>query len=122
MNTTALNSTPAALSNTDSACLNDSAADSVKRQPSGIDGVGEVRLSDSEREAAIVTAGRLIEKYMAQRAKALFDWDVTGNFLDKADADSSRLKAEEAARLMAELIKGRSPEVVARMEAERGLA
>lgn len=79
-------------------------------------------LTDEGREEAIVLAGELVNKYMAKRAMHLLEYDITNSLLDKADADSSRLKAEEAARLMAELIKGRSAEVVARLEKERGLS
>jgi hypothetical protein len=65
-------------------------------------------LTDSEREAAIVQAGKAIEHYMAE-------YERTGCFGARGDADRSR-------RLMELLIRGRSPEQVARMERERGLA
>jgi hypothetical protein len=65
-------------------------------------------MSDAEREAAIVQAGKAIEHYMAE-------YERTGCFGARGDADRSR-------RLMEMLIRGRSPEQVARMERERGLA
>jgi len=60
-------------------------------------------LSDADREAAIVFAGKAIEKYMA-------DWEAHGCFAARGDADRAR-------RLMELLIAGRSPEQVARMTA-----
>jgi hypothetical protein len=65
-------------------------------------------LSDSEREAAIKRAGELIVHYMNL-------WEKTSDFQYRGDADRAR-------RLMEILIKGRSPEQIARMERERGLA
>ena len=65
-------------------------------------------LTDEEREAAIVLAGKSVEHHMAEHKKALYDYDVTNSLLDKADADRHRLMAEEAARCMADLIKGRN--------------
>lgn len=79
--------------------------------------VGE-RLSDEAREAAILMAGKLVERHMADHAKYLSDYDITNCFADKGAADGARLKAEEAARLMAELIKGRSAEVTAQFARE----
>jgi hypothetical protein len=76
-------------------------------------------LSDQEREAAIVRAGQAIEKHMASNRRALLEYDITNSLLDKADADGYRLMAQEAERLQRLLISGRSPAVVARMEAEQ---
>jgi hypothetical protein len=75
--------------------------------------VGECRssrvgMSDAEREAAIVQAGKAIERHMAE-------YERTGCFGARGDADRSR-------RLMELLIRGRSPEYVAKLERERGLA
>jgi len=78
-------------------------------------------LTEESREAAILCAGKAIERHMASHTKALYEYDVTNNLLDKADADRYRLMAEEAQRLMSDLIKGRSAEVIARLEQERGL-
>lgn len=66
------------------------------------------KLTDEQREAAILKAGELIQKYMAQ-------YEETGCFAAHADA-------ERALRLQTLLIKGRSLEVVLRLERERGLA
>jgi len=79
-------------------------------------------LTEEAREQAILCAGKAIERHMQACQRALLDYDMTNNLLDKADADRYRLMAEEAARLMSELIKGRSPEMVRRLEEERGLA
>jgi hypothetical protein len=79
-------------------------------------------ISDAEREAAILCAGKAIERHMASCQRALLDYDISNNLLDKADADRYRLMAEEAQRHMTALIKGRSAEVIARLEQERGLA
>jgi hypothetical protein len=81
----------------------------------------EPGLSDPQREAAILCAGKAIERHMASCQRALLDYDISNNLLDKADADRYRLMAEEAARLMSELIKGRSAEQVAALERDRGL-
>jgi hypothetical protein len=78
-------------------------------------------LSDESREAAILCAGKAIERHMQANQRALLDFDISNNLLDKADADRYRLMAEEAARLMSELIKGRSAEQVAALERDRGL-
>ena len=69
--------------------------------------VSESRLSDADREIAIQRAGAAVEKHMAK-------WRETGCFAARGDAD-------RALRLMGLLVKGRSPEVVARLERERGL-
>jgi hypothetical protein len=65
-------------------------------------------LTDSQREAAIQRAAALIEKYMGI-------WKAEGCFAARGDADRAR-------RLMELLIKGRSPEMVAKLERERGLS
>lgn len=64
-------------------------------------------LTDGEREGAIQRAGALMEKRYA-------DYAATGCFAALGDA-------HRAMRLMKELISGRSPEQVLRMERERGL-
>jgi hypothetical protein len=84
--------------------------------------VRQTELTDEAREEAIKRAGEAVERHMAKRAVALLEFDITNNFADKGDADRHRLMAEEAARLMADLIRGRSPEYVAKIERERGLA
>jgi hypothetical protein len=75
------------------------------------DGVGEGRLcipmTDAEREEAIKAAGQAIERHMAEYA-------ASGCFAARGAADRAR-------RFMEQLIAGRSPEQVARMEQERGL-
>ena len=63
---------------------------------------------DLQREVAILLAGRDIETAMARYAES-------GCFADRGAADAARLRMEE-------LIRGRSPAVVARLERERGLA
>jgi len=68
----------------------------------------ESTLTEESREAAILCAGKAIERHMASCQRALLDFDISNNLLDKADADRYRLMAEEAKRLMSELIKGRS--------------
>lgn len=80
------------------------------------------RLSDEVREAAIKRAGASLERHMLLRENALFEYDVTGDLGAKGEADRQRILATEAMRLQAELIRGRSPEVVARMEQELGIA
>jgi hypothetical protein len=68
---------------------------------------GDSSISDCQREAAIVNAGREIEEHM--RA-----YGESGDFTDRAAADAARLRMEA-------LIRGRSAGQVARMEQERGL-
>jgi hypothetical protein len=63
--------------------------------------------ADAQREVEILHAGREIEEHMRQYAE-------TGDFAARGAADRARLRMEE-------LIRGRSPEVVARLEQERGL-
>jgi hypothetical protein len=79
-------------------------------QPSGIDGVSQLRLSltDEERERHIRSCGILMEA-------AMRSWSETGDFTYRGEADRWKL-------LMQEAIKGRSPAQVAKMERERGLA
>lgn len=72
-------------------------------------------MTDSEREAAIVRAGRQIEHWMALRNEAM----CRNDFIAAATA---RANASRARRLMEALIAGRSPEAVDRMERERGLS
>jgi len=84
--------------------------------------LSDTRLTDEAREAAIKLTGKAVERHMANHKKALLDYDITNCLADKGLADRYRLMAEEAARLMALLIKGRSSEAASRMEQERGLA
>ncbi len=63
---------------------------------------------DQEREWLIQVEGLMLQVEMSV-------WNRTGNF----DAHASATRHQTR---MVELIKGRSPAVVARMEAERGLA
>jgi hypothetical protein len=63
--------------------------------------------ADAQREVEILHAGREIEEHMRQYAE-------TGDFAARGAADRARLRMEE-------LIRGRSPEVVAQLERERGL-
>lgn len=65
-------------------------------------------MTDAEREEAIQRAGKAIEKHMAI-------WASDGCMAARGDVDRARQSMEA-------LIAGRSPEQVARMEAERGLA
>lgn len=67
-------------------------------------------LTDTEREEAIKACGQRIEDAMREAVKPEGDY-----FTARATADSAREKMEA-------LIKGRSPEMVARLERERGLA
>lgn len=71
--------------------------------------VGEAlhRLTDAERAAAIERAGMLIVASMEE-------WERSGCF-------AARGRAVYAEQCMSRLIKGRSPDMVARMERERGL-
>lgn len=64
--------------------------------------------ADAQREVEILHEGRQIEEYMRQYAE-------TGDFAARGAADRARLRMEA-------LIRGRSAAVVARLEAERGLA
>jgi hypothetical protein len=64
-------------------------------------------LTDDQREEAIRIAAGLVEKHMAA-------WEKSGCFADRGNADRARV-------LMEQLIRGRSPEYVARIERERGL-
>jgi len=66
-------------------------------------------LPDDVREAAIKECGLRIEEAMREAVKPEGDY-----FTARAVADSARERMEA-------LIKGRSPEAVARMEQERGL-
>lgn len=80
----------------------------VTRSPALSQSVGHHRLSDSERENAIHRAGDLFLKYMAK-------YEATGDLQYLGDARRALLNQSL-------LIKGRSPEQVARMEKELGLA
>lgn len=80
----------------------------VTRSPALLPSVGQHRLSDSERENAIHRAGDLFLKYMAK-------YEATSDLQYLGDAKRALLNQSL-------LIKGRSPEQVARMEKERGLA
>lgn len=81
--------------------------------PDPIENVGGERhshiepLTDEGREEAIVRAGNALTKAYAA---------YTAN-----KSDATWENAQRASRLMAQLILGRSPAQVARMEAERGL-
>lgn len=101
---------PAAIG-TESPCLQDRSADSVNPSADA-DTSRRTELtrpfSDDDREAAIKRAGAALEKHMAQ-------WEETGCFAARGDADRAR-------RLMELLIAGRSAEQVAKMERERGLS
>lgn len=66
------------------------------------------RMSDEEREAHIRDCAWLMEDAMRR-------WCETGDFGYRGEADRWRLLMEEA-------IKARSPEYVAKLERERGLA
>lgn len=87
-----------------------SAAEGVCPKPPTQD-VSQVRLShsltDGEREAAIGLAASLVEYHVEL-------WEISGCFTDRANADRARLAMEA-------LIKGRSAEQIAKMEAARGL-
>lgn len=67
-------------------------------------------MTDYQREEAIKECGLRIEDAMREAVKPDCDY-----FTQRAIADSAREKMEA-------LIKGRSPEMVARLEQERGLA
>ena len=64
-------------------------------------------LTEEEREAAIKRAGKLAEKYDDE-------WKATGSFEAKGRRDY-------AVYCMTQLIKGRSPERIAKMERDLGL-
>jgi hypothetical protein len=76
--------------------------------PDGVTAVGQIRLSDSAREAAIELAKKALERHYST-------WEKTGCFSAKGMADRARLSMEA-------LIRGRSAEYVAELERERGLA
>lgn len=80
----------------------------VSRSPELSPSVGQHRLSDSEREAAIHRAGDLFLHYMAK-------YDLTGDFQYRGQAD-------RVLGIQRELIFGRSAEQVSKMEREIGLA
>lgn len=77
-------------------------------------GVGQVRLSDEQREAAITRAGLAVERHMSLRYDAQRGEDA-------AEAVRQLAMAQEAERLQRALIVGRSAEQIARMEEQRGL-
>jgi hypothetical protein len=81
-----------------------------ERQSNGIAPVGMrgPAVSDNERELHIRNCGYLMEDAMRR-------WCETGCFSYRGEADRCRL-------LMQEAIRARSPEYVARLERERGLA
>jgi hypothetical protein len=92
--------------------------------PIGIDRVGRglpPRITDEEREVAIKRAGELVEWFVGQQQLAYKRWAAFGNFIDKADSDSARTRADHARVCMEALIKGRSQAQIQRLEAERGL-
>lgn len=64
-------------------------------------------VTDTEREIKIQRAASGIEA-------AMHCWEQSGNFADRGRADRYRLEMED-------LIRGRGPDQVARMEAQRGL-
>lgn len=65
-------------------------------------------MTDMQREEAIKRAGLAVVRHMGE-------WERTGCFAARGDADRAR-------RLMELLIAGRSPQYVAQLERERGLA
>jgi hypothetical protein len=71
-------------------------------------GLGVSAVSDDERELHIKNCGYLMEDAMRR-------WCETGDFGFRGEADRWRL-------LMQEAIRARSPEYVAKLERERGLA
>jgi hypothetical protein len=80
--------------------------------PTALCQAGDVRhggtLSDLSREVAIQHEAREVEQFMRR-------YGETNCFSDRGAADRARLRMEE-------LIRGRSPEYVARLERMRGLA
>lgn len=89
--------------------------------PTFTDDLCRTTLTDAEREEAIKRCGEAIVRHMTLKALALQRYDISGDFGDKGKADRHRLMAEEFSRCMAQLVMGRSPEQIARMESERGL-
>lgn len=65
-------------------------------------------MTDNERELHIKSCGQLMEQAMG-------NYEASGSFHDIADAHAWRMAMEAA-------IKARTPQTVARMESERGLA
>jgi hypothetical protein len=84
-------------------------------------GAGREGLSDSEREAAIERAARLVEFFMAESSVYEALWRRYSGFEHKGEADAAKDRAQAATRLMEALIRGRRPEFVAWLERQRGL-
>jgi epoxyqueuosine reductase QueG len=82
----------------------------VSNRANGVDRIAQAgySLGDLQREIAIQHEAREVEQYMRRYADS-------GCFSDRGAADRARLRMEE-------LIRGRSPEYVAKLERERGLA
>lgn len=90
--------------------------------PEVLQPVVQSRMSPEAREDAILRAGHLVEFFQAERECFEALHKRSGCFGHKGSADAARLNARKAGELMAALINGRSPEYVAKLEQERGLA
>jgi hypothetical protein len=80
----------------------------AERQSGAAQGVGESRLSDDEREAAILRAGSAMQAWYSR-----FRQSGESTALDMAHRHMEQMRA---------LVMGRSASQVERMERERGLA
>jgi hypothetical protein len=80
-----------------------------------------LRLSDESREDAIRRAGAALIAAYSRKEAARRRYEVSSCLTDRADMDAASLDARQALRVMEALIRGRSAQMVARMEQERGL-
>jgi hypothetical protein len=92
-------------------------ASSARHTPGGIAPTS----ADDAREAAIAQQGRVVEFFLAEAERAEARYRLSSCFADRGDMDAATVNGKAALRLMETLIKGRSPQMVERMEQERGL-
>jgi hypothetical protein len=90
----------------------------ARHTPSGIAPTS----ADDAREAAITQQGRVVEFFLAEAERAEARYRLSSCFADRGDMDAATVNGKAALRLMETLIRGRSPQMVEKMEQERGLA
>lgn len=78
-------------------------------------------LTDARREEVIRHAGELVEFFHAEYEFHQVFWFRDGCFTHKAAADQAWVNGQTATRLMGDLIRGRGPAQVAKMERAMGL-
>lgn len=79
------------------------------------------RLTDEQRELAIIRAGQAIERHMSAYQALEQVHNLTGCFADMGEADRQLRMAHQAKDLMGALIRGRSKSQVLALEIKAGL-